>query len=150
MHNLYATVVVAVSVVFVGLLMLLLEWLERRQPFRWQIPWRAWVRPILLITIAFLDGMMRHEFALSGPPALVLGGLNLFTVLFGIYRMTIWVTTLEAAAIWSAWVLGWAGAHGGWDQSVPVGIFSGLAVSCVVVSGLLVAFVKHGRTSSDQ
>jgi len=29
------------------------------------------------------------------------------------------------------------------------GIFGGLAVSCVVVSGLLVAFVKHGQTSSD-
>ena len=105
---------------------------------------------ILLITIAFLDGMMRHEFALSGPPALVLGGLNLFTVLFGIFRKTIWVTTLEAAAIWSAWVFGWTGAHGGWDQSVPVVVFSVLAVSCVVVSGLLVAFVKHGQTSSDR
>ena len=143
MHNVYATVVIVVSVLFVGMLMLLLEWLERHQPFRKEIPWRAWARPILLVLLAFLAGMLRHEFTLPGPPGLVLGGLNLLAVFYGIFRQTVWVTTIEVALIWGVWVFGWTGAHGGMDQSLPAGLFSLIAALCVVGSGLIVAFVKH-------
>ena len=143
MHNLYAFIVVSASVLFFGALIVLLEWLQRRQPFRNRFPFRKWGLPLALVLVAFLDGTLRHEFPLPGPKAIVLGALNVFVVLYGMWRETIWLSTLETAAIWCAWAFGWTAAHGGVDENLAIGFFSTIGAMSVVMSGFLVAMKKR-------
>ena len=142
MHNLYAIIVVSASALFFGALIVLLEWLQRRQPFRNRFSFRKWRLPLALVMVAFLDGTLRHEFPLPGPKAIVLGALNVFVVLYGMWRETIWLSALETAAIWCAWAFGWTAAHGGVDENLAIGWFSTIGALCVVASGGLVAGKK--------
>ncbi len=142
MHNLYAIVVVCASIVIVGTLTFLLKWLERQQPFPRHLPFRRWILPLLLVLISFLDGTLRHEFRLPGPPGAVLGALNAFVIVRGFVRRTIWLSTLQAVAIWCAWALGWTAAHGGVDDNVLPGWFGVVALVCVATTCGLVAGAK--------
>ena len=143
MHNLYAIVGVAASVFIAGSLVILLEWLERQQPFRHRFPFRQWILPLMLVLVAFLDGFLRHEFTLPGPSFAVLGALTAFVLIYGLYRGTAWLSSFEALAVWSTWSFGWTAAHGGIDDELLSSSFRTVGGISVVVTGLLVAWWKH-------
>ena len=146
MHHLYAIIVVSASVLIVGALVLLLVWLDRLPSFAGRFPFRTWGIPLILVLIAFLDGTLRHDFQLPGSPATVLGALNLFVIIRGLVRGTIWLAGLETAAFWCAWAFGWTAAHGGVDEGMLDSWFGIVGVTSIVVTIGLVSCKENVKS----